>query len=273
MSSLLDPDREVFANAPLQLVACEIAYRLAPGTSAVEAKQAVYEAMEGEYPLPGPAPQSLSIQVGPGGHSQQVVEQGFRFLARDSRHSVVVTDQALTMETSAYDRFEDFAARVASAVAVVGRYLRVVAVERIGLRYIDEIPLASLPEGTFDGYFSTAAMAGTASVEGIGPPDESITTASYTLGDDLRAVLRTGPVRHPIVNNDGPLRIAPSSAPLFIIDIDSAWEAQAAPPLEFDAEAIGDKLGALHGPIRTLFYHAITEKLREDVLRKEKRPT
>ncbi len=274
MSSLLDPDREVFPNAPLKLVACEVSYQLAPGADLDAAKQPFYDEMEDRYPLPGHPPHlELRMDAGPNGPVQQVTAQGFRFLSRDKTRSIVAAPQALVVETSAYTRFEAFSATVAEAVEVLGRHLRIAVVERIGLRYIDEVPLASLPGDTFDGYFSDAALAATAQVEGIGRPEESLTTVSYALGADCRVILRTGSVRQPVVTTNGPLLIKEAStAPLFIIDVDSAWQATTTTPLAFDPLAVSDMIAQLHRPVRTLFNHTITEKLRDDVLRKEKPP-
>jgi len=61
---------------------------------------------------------------------------------------------------------------------------------------------------------------------------------------------------------------APPRGPYYLIDIDSAWQGEApVPPLDRWLLA---KLDELHAPIRHLFETAITEELRNEVLRKER---
>ncbi len=264
-------DREVYPGAPLKLVACEVSYQLAPGADLDAAAAPFYDAVDADYPLPGPAPaQEMRLEVGPSGSTHSVVSHGFRFLSNDRTRSVAVSPTALIVETSTYTRFEDFADAVVSAVEALESSLRVAAVTRVGLRYIDEVPLAHLPDGDLAGYFADDVLAAGRLVEGIGEPDEFLTTTSYSLGEDRRAVVRTGRVAQPIVVETGPLAIAqPSSPPLFVIDVDCAWQAKTTLPEVFDRESIGRIVQSLHAPVRTLFESSITEKLRDEVLRKD----
>jgi uncharacterized protein (TIGR04255 family) len=107
-------------------------------------------------------------------------------------------------------------------------------------------------------------------VPDVGSPVEFLTTSRFLIGPDRNVVLRTGVLINPLVSPQGPLLIArPAEMPFFAIDIDSAWQAAVTPPLPFNASAIADVLQSLHVPVRALFEHSITDKLREEVLRKE----
>ncbi len=273
VSGELDPAREVYPRAPLQLVACEVAYALAPGTDIGTAGDALYERLSGSYPLPGTPPASLTLQVGPAGPMPQLA-QGFRFLDLERTRSIAVSPASIILETSQYHRFEEFLERATEAVAVLGSVMRVAAASRIGLRYIDEVPVTDLPSGSFDGYFTESVLAPGRQVPDVGQPVEFLTTSRFVVGPDRNTVMRTGVLTTPVVAPDGPLAIArPTTAPFFLIDIDSAW--QAGPetrPLPFDPSAIKDILYSLHAPVRALFEESITEKLRDDVLRKEETP-
>ena len=154
----LDPGREVYPRAPLQLVASEVAYALAPGANIADAADALYERLSQAYPLPGPPPASVTVEVGPAGavtHTQQ----GFRFLDLERTRSVAVSPASIVVETSRYHRFEDFLERTVEAVAALGSVVRVAAASRIGLRNIDEVPVTDLPSGSFDGYFTESVLA------------------------------------------------------------------------------------------------------------------
>jgi uncharacterized protein (TIGR04255 family) len=266
----LDPAREVYPNAPLQLVACEVAYALAPGADVNAARDALYEQLHGTYPLPGPPPASLTLEVGPAGPMPQLA-QGFRFLNLERTRSVAVSPASIILESSRYHRFEDFLEDAVTAVEALGAAVRLAAASRIGLRYIDEVPLGALRAESFDGYFTESVLAPGMPVPHVGRPQEFLTTSRFAVGPDHNTVMRTGVLTTPVVAPDGPLAIArPTEPPFFLVDIDSAWQAGAlTAPLSFDPSAIANVLRSLHAPVRALFEHSITEKLRDDLLRKE----
>jgi uncharacterized protein (TIGR04255 family) len=273
MFPVLDPDRPIYPNAPLKLVACEIAYTLAPGGAIGAARDAVYESVADAYPLPGAPPQQITVQMGPAGAMTHQSAEGFRFLNRERTRSLVATSESLIVETSAYHRFEEFEDRITQAITVLGSHVRIAAAHRIGVRYIDEIPLTDLPDHTFEDYFIDSVLAPGKDVPDVGEPVEFMTTSRFTFEGDRNTVMRTGVLQTPVVNPDGPLTIGePSSAPLLLIDIDSSWQALTTPPLPFEAGPISEVLYSLHAPVRALFEHSITEKLRTDVLRKEIAP-
>jgi uncharacterized protein (TIGR04255 family) len=266
----LDACREIYPNAPLQLVACEVAYALAPGADISLARDAFYERLQGNYPLPGPPPASLTVSVGPGGPMPQFA-QGFRFLNLQRTQSVAVSPASIILESSRYHRFEDFLERALAAVEALGAGVRVAAASRIGLRYIDEVPLNMLTDGSFDGYFTDSVLAPRMPVPDVGRPEEFLTTSRFAVGPDRNTVMRTGVLTTPVVSPDGPLAIARrTEPPFFLVDIDGSWQAGTeTSPLPFDSSAIADVLRSLHAPVRSLFEHSITDKLRDDLLRKE----
>ena len=259
--------REVYPNAPLKLVACELRFQLAPGADIAAAAQPFYDATEDEYPLQGPAPEQ-TIRIDNGVPS--ISTGGFRYLSRDKTRSIVVTSSAMIIESSAYTQFEDYADTIGRAVDALARTLKIASVERIGLRYIDEFTIAELPQRALEGYFNAAMLAAGSAIDGLGEPAEFMVSTSWPLGEDRHAVMRSGRVNQPTVATDGPLRIPrPSTGPLFVIDVDCSWSASTTTPLRFDREAITGVLTDLHVPVRTLFEHTITDQLRDDVLRKE----
>lgn len=266
----LDAGREVYSNAPLKLVACEVEYTLAPGADVNAARDEIYGRFADTYPLPGVAPASVTLEVGPQGAVTHQSPQGFRFLDLERTWSIAASPASLVVESSRYIRFEDFLERVIDAIEALGSAVRVAAAQRIGLRYIDEVPLTILPDGTFDGYFTDSVLAPGREVPEVGRPAEFMTTSRFTVAPDTNTMMRTGVLTTPVVSPQGPLAIAkPSVGPFFLIDIDSAWQATTTPPRPFDSPGVADALYSLHAPVRALFEHSITDKLRDDVLRKE----
>jgi len=270
LAPTLDAGREVYPNAPLKLVACEVAYTLAPGADVNAARDEIYERFADAYPLPGVAPASVTLEVGLQGTVAHQSPQGFRFLNLERTWSIAASPASIVVESSRYVRFEGFLERVVDAIEVLGSIVRVAAAQRIGLRYIDEVPLTVLPDGTFNSYFTDSVLAPGLEVPEVGPPAEFMTTNRFTVAPDTNTVMRTGVLTTPVVSPEGPLAIAkPSEGPFFLIDIDSAWQASTTPPRAFDSSGIGDALYSLHAPVRALFEHSITDKLRDEVLRKE----
>lgn len=266
----LDPAREVYPNAPLQLVACEVAYALAPGADVNAAQDKIYEHLSDAYPLPGVAPASVTVELSPQGAVTRQAPQGFRFLALDRTRSIAASPASIVIEFSRYSRFEEFLDGVVEAVQALTSAVRVAAAQRIGLRYIDEVALTALPDGTFDGYFTESVLAPGMEVREVGAPAEFLTTSRFNVEQDTHTVMRTGVLTTPVVSPEGPLAIArPTEGPFFLIDIDSAWQATTTPPRPFDPSVIAESLQALHAPVRALFENSITDKLRDDVLRKE----
>lgn len=264
--------REVYPNAPLKLVACELRLQFAPGADLSAAEVPFYEEIGDDYPLQGPADQGIRVDLSPSGAVSTEL-RGFRYLTRDKTRSVAVNNSALVVETSSYLHFEQFAEQIGDVVDALGRHVRVVSVERVGLRYIDELPIAGLPGQTTDEFFASAALAAGTAIPGLGEPTEYLSTMNFQLGEDRQAVMRAGRVEQPFVSSLGPLRIPhPSTGPLFVIDADCSWTAVDTPSLPFDRGTITDVLTDLHGPVRLLFEHTITDKLRNDVLRKENTP-
>lgn len=262
----LDPNREIYANPQLNLVAFEIRYPPVPPLDTDQGHRAVYEALREELPILG-APPHVQIEMSPAGAKQTQV--GMRLLDRRRTRTVTLTDTALTVETSAYIKYEDFAALIERALRVVNGVAELPAVLRVGLRYIDEIEVQGVEtveawqEYIVDDLLAPGIYHGFPTVEYRG-------SLGLQVAEDHRVTLQFGVVGQPVVNADGPLRIPRSpSGPYFLLDIDSAWTAPSEEFVEFEVEAVLDRCEHLHDPVRAIFERAIKPKLRDDVLRRE----
>ncbi|MEI6386485.1 MAG: TIGR04255 family protein [Spirochaetota bacterium] len=92
------------------------------------------------YPLFSPQ-KTLSLEIGP--ESVNRLEQTqWRFEQADRRSSVIVDGGQILLQTSSYDIFEQFIAeyrRVFSAIMAETEHLRFGVIQRLGLRYIDQV--------------------------------------------------------------------------------------------------------------------------------------
>lgn len=258
----LDPNRAIYPNAPLQLVAFELRYPEVP--ELLDAQPELDHRLRKRLPLLGPPPISeMRFEVAGGAAHRAFGRQGgLRRTDRRRRQAVAVTPISTTIETSQYTRFEEFRAFVEEVLGHLAATVELPAVERVGIRYIDEVDPVDLPHPVKWSEYIAPELLGVASFFGH-EPLETNTVAVFVPAANQQLVLRYGVAQAPVVNPGGPLHITRSPAgSYFLIDIDSGWNAPADDLPEF---ALGEVLGLLarlHAPVRDVFERMITDKLR-----------
>jgi uncharacterized protein (TIGR04255 family) len=267
----LDPDREIYPNPTLNLVACELSFFAPLPVELASIQAALYKTLQRRFPLPGPAPQQLAVEfAGEGQPTARRLPGGFRFMNRRRSESVVITPRSLVVETSAYDRFERFSELTLFAADAVARATPIPGLGRAGLRYIDEISEADLPELKWTTYIEPALLNVLGHFAGDGP-SQFTTAVTFPMEPGYELLLRYGLLDNPVVDARGPLIIRNSPVGrFFLIDIDSSWQSSSEEEIPaFSRDDVARTLESLHGPVRTIFEQTITDNLRNDVLRKE----
>lgn len=275
------PSREVYPRAPLVLVAAELRHPDA-GPLTDRQQQQLKNSLAQSLPLSRPllgAP-GMIASITPGVDPQMASIPATtlpRFMSRDLFTSVTFHRDALVVETTRYRGFGqmfDLVRQVIEARLAVGP---LDGVDRVGLRYIDEVrtpgagepnswgqwihPSLLGPDDVSGGLnLSTDAWQGVAAYSGAlpgpAPFDQMSVVLRYGVGDGY-AVTPSGDLR----------RDTPPPGPFFLIDIDSFWSARdGVPPLDLDA--FDATLEGLHAPVQALFENAITDRLRNEVLRR-----
>jgi uncharacterized protein (TIGR04255 family) len=260
-----DPDREIYPSAPLRFVAFELRYPPVSALSQQPARERLYEALRTLFPITQAAP-TIELPLAPLAPVNAVDQ--LRLLDRARSRSVTVGPASLLVETSAYERYEVFTEWLSLALSALASLDAVAAVERIGLRYIDEIRIDGVATPTDWQPFIDPALHGPLKL--VEPYIATTTQAAveYTVSDRQRLVMRYGAGHGWVVNPDGVLRLnTRDDGPYFLIDLDSFWLAPDELP-ELDANEAVKIAGDLHAPIRTAFEAAITNKLRDEVLRR-----
>ncbi len=216
---------------------------------------------------------SVTVQAAPEDPpTQQQITSNFpRWTSRDRRTALSIHPDSLVIETTDYGSYD----RMRELLDVVLQTRVAVAapagVERIGLRYIDEI---RVPAGNSDSapaweQWVDASLLGPAH---IGTELSLVPVVNqgifvFSGGNDHAVVLRYGAQSDYTVQSTPDLRRPlPPPGPLFKLDIDSYWQSADEVP-EFDAEFILQQADALHSPVRGVFESVITNRLREEVLR------
>jgi uncharacterized protein (TIGR04255 family) len=261
-------EREIYLSAPVVLVALEVRHPSAEpvrGSAQARAKRVLAEVA----PIAREV-QMTTLTVTPGAQPEASSERAIKFLSRDKATAITFRSEAVVVETTHYARYENLRELLALALKARLAAGEIDGIERVGLRYIDEI---RVPESNGDGlawgnwvHPSLLGPAHVAAENGLAPAQwQGVSVFEDAKGNAI--VLRYGPREGYAVDPGGDLRRpTPAPGPFFLMDIDSFWVPDADVP-QFESEALLQKCDELHKPVRTLFESLITEKLRKEVLR------
>ena len=245
---------------------------MTPRLAVTEGTAAVYESLRDLVPIiQGPPMPPFEVSNASQG-SFALLSGPPRMLDRRRTLSVSLSPTAVVVETSAYSHFEEFAEVIERTMEALATAAQVAGIQRVGLRYIDEIRVDDVRElADWASYVNPSLLAGVTLSEGL-TPLRTEGLAEFDIGNGQRTVMRFGAMRGWVADPSGPLRLRRSADGLFfLLDIDSFWQPGDEGPPEFSKEAVLDTCAKLREPIRRIFESSITEKLREEVLRKEVR--
>lgn len=265
-------EREIYPNPSLVLVAFEIRHPAA-GVMPANVLAEVKRELAAEVPLRRDATLvNVQVQTGAGGQPHMETETAPKFFSRDSTTAVTYRQAAIIVETTKYQRYERVRELVGLAVQARQAVSPIDGVDRIGLRYVNEV---RAPGVDADG--SPMAWGSWLDPSLLGPlqvaddlklqPRQLQGFAQFEVTQDQSLALRFGPLDGYAVNPDGDLkRTTTPPGPFFLIDIDSYWTSSGETP-QPDLASILESCDALHVPVRELFERLITDRLREEVLR------
>lgn len=257
---MLDPDRPIYRQAPLKLVAFQINFPPQPVLDAGNPPQDLANALKERFPIFA-GPSMLQVDLGPGGGAPR--PRGSRMMNRERTWTISMSSESVAIETSRYQRYERFANQLDWVLERVHEHVGIPAVTRLGLRYIDEIVVEGAEELADWKPWITGDLLAGGLIDGY-QTQEYLATAVLEVADDQRMTVRYGRVRQPVVDPNGPLRILSSpTGPYFLLDLDSYWEPSTDEFREFNPEEVREVTMRLHDPVRDIFERAITDELRE----------
>lgn len=269
MASMQEP--EVYPNAPVVLVALEVRHPTAdPLTHAQRLK--IKRQLAAYIPImrTGQLAQITAVQaagVSPAPQDMRV-EEFPRYFSRDNTIAVSVRTDGLVVETTRYVRWERLRELAAEVFEVRQDLGGVDGVERVGLRYINEIRVPGEPVHDWAPWVDATLLGATPIGEELGLTAlqwQGITVLRP--GPERSLVLRYGPWDGFAVDPAGELkRSTPTPGFFFLLDIDSFWTPSEGIP-EFDAKALLATSDELHAPVRKLFERLVTDRLRREVFR------
>lgn len=259
---------DVYINPPVVLVVLEVRHPAADPLTISESKE-IRSLLADLLPIHRPGKQTTVEMVGSA--SPEVSVESFpRYMDRDSTLAVSFRQEAMVIEASRYlgwESFKDVAMRALDARMAVAP---VAGVERLGLRYINEVRASdsTMPTQWADWVHHSL----------LGPmPDEPVDlplsqwqgVAVYGEPSGCTLVLRYGPRTGFALDPSSDMRRVktPDGGPFFLLDLDSSWTSGGSVP-EVDRNAIRSRCDELHAPVRTLFDGMTKDQLKEEVFRR-----
>jgi uncharacterized protein (TIGR04255 family) len=264
---------EVYPNASLRLVTAEFRFPLSPRLSG-DPLDTLSDLLSERLPIIEPAGNSVGLEFSSASAQPQLLparEPAYRFMERDRRTALTVQPGRFAVEVTAYTHWEEFRELIRWALEKIGNELHaIVALDRLGIRYIDEIRVPSEPEipSLWSSFIDEHLLAPLQLADGF---DVKALHGALQLstGEGCEMVVRYGTLTGHLVADIGPLQLLTPAGqgPTFYIDTDSYWTRPVSRQDEFDVDTALGLADAVHAPVSALFERAITERLRDEVLR------
>ena len=249
-------------------MAAELRYPFAPRLGSPEVLEELTGAFRNQFPIPEQAavPVLMAMAARAGGSPQPSTAN--RFLTKDRTSSVTVTPMNVLLETTQYEGYEWFRSLLESCLIALGtRAEAIVGLERVGLRYVNEIRVPGLTSFTeWERYVSNKILA-PMSILGDREPSSIQGVVQAQPIDNVTILVRFGALKGQVVSPVGSLKVKQLAVddPFFMVDIDSSWSSESFD--DYSVRAVLEICDKLHDPIDDLFDQTVTERLRKEVLR------
>lgn len=251
---------EVYPNAPLRLVTAEYRFPHSPALAEPTVEARLAEHLGSGVPIVEPLEQPSSEKM------------GFRFLARNRMFAVTIQPNRLAIETTDYHTWEEFRDKnVKHLLSIICNDIgRISGIERVGLRYINEIRISNSinqPED-WQSWINEDLLTPLKVAKPIG--NSMILGQLGIMTAENCAIHLWFGMSDGYVVDDNVFNLpnGTGEGPFFLLDIDSFWLNQGDLD-KFDLANTISISNKLHSPINDLFEKCITEKLRTKILRKE----
>ena len=256
-------EHEVYPNPPVVLVALEIRH---PSTEALTPSQvrAIKEDLHKHVPITKNASAVSTIMV-PDGQGSTKVEHYPRLVDRANTLAVSVRQEALVVESSVYPGWERFKVVVADAILARLSQAPIDGVERVGIRYINEVRVpAASAEVDWTEWVQPQLSGPRTEVDPL-PLTRWQGVGLYGQQPGRMVIFRYGPVEGGVGLDprfDLRRRKPSTSGPFFLMDVDSFWTPSDGIP-EADPQRLKVICEEIHEPVSTIFENSITDRLRE----------
>jgi uncharacterized protein (TIGR04255 family) len=248
-----------------RLAVLEVRYPLAPALANADSLERLTELLRPRLPIVrGASPPQFSLSIGQG--SMALPQSTFRFMSRDLFTSATVLPMAALIETTSYHDWGEFRGLFEVVLDAIAAISPLQGVERLGLRYINEIRLDGEPLG-LEPWRAVVAP------EALAPHVLASRLAGYEVKQGFAQSIvgvsdaTTTTIRHGLLEGfavgEGPLKLPTPllKGPFFLVDIDSSTiMTEPLPP--FDRLETLRALDRLHAPVKAIFEGIVDKAFR-----------
>lgn len=253
--ALPDQPRRLYETNALKLVVCQLRFPVMHRFDEPGSLARFQEALEERYPRSA-AEQRVTLTGGPNVPAPTTATQQFwRFQGIDDGWSVAIGRDFVSLETTAYGRYEEFRERfgeVLDATLALGVRTR----ERLGLRYVDEIRHPEAKKPADWRRFINERLLGMVGGEELG---HDVVQALQEIR--LREEDGTLAIRHGYIGPDA----MDNGEPFYLLDLDYYDDR----PLPMEVSQVLTQLESYHRAMHNVFETSITDDLREHLVVKE----
>ncbi|WP_084599032.1 TIGR04255 family protein [Actinoplanes subtropicus] len=252
---------------PVLLTAFEIRYPSTPRIRA--ALPSLAEALSSRFSHSsiGKDSELERTSLGFGAH-RGLLEPALLTMSNSSRtEACTVRQNAATLEVTRYDDYLTFRAVLREFVVALYRTHAIISIERVGLRYLDELHTSSAHHSVDWAEWVSPLLLGPLQLVGAETPTDYTGALRLQPGPDLFLSMRWGALRRPALRQSmgTGLRITrpPGTAPVFMLDLDGSWR-----PRQREFNSVDDVMAAvdrLHDLTKNLFTATVTEELRAQI--------
>lgn len=258
--------RERYGNAPLALVVAEVRLGYEPLLKTEETLDKFASAIRSKFPALG-REQTLRAQFGISEKIEQLTLPQVRGTTLNSKATVALNPNTLTlqMDGAAYTTYSaSFGPLLAFALSSLEELIPEAQIERIGLRYIDEVRPPETPDDARA--WSRWINPGLLAIMDARPDWKPIgvqTGTTFAVSETETLTFNSGLFRGvTVVDPSLPFaRKGDSPDWLFVLDVDSAWTPTVFTRLASSGAA--ELVDRLHEPASDVFEWAITDEARE----------
>lgn len=258
-------------NPPLVLVAAEIRFPYAPRLKQPETRDHLVEDLYDITPLSKNIQQAV-ISFGPTGFEGSPPDDGIILTDRASVTAVTVFPTRLTVETTRYHDFPAFYDLVKRGIETVAKHGGPAALERVGVRYVNEIRVREKIEQPRDwSEWINPLLTGPVSVMDDGTVCQFEASLLMKPGPHRNVVLRYAAMSSGSIfaQNATLQHRAGGSGPFFVADLDGFWQPPSHDLPEFDTEIALKEVAEAHDRIEKLFLAIPTDRLMREVFQRE----
>jgi len=241
---------EVFANPPLKAMLGQVRFPPVLKIANLSALSALQDDIRDEWP-DFTQEQQINLVIGPGGQQPQPgPQQIFRFTSADKVWNIVLTTDAVTIETTGggkYSAYEEFAKRFRQVWDGLREHFAPAAVLGQGLRYIDHLE---------DGAGSPKEWARLINPELMGPLAGRLGTGLEQAISDYR--FREGDTV--LIFKHGIIPTGPENVPGYLLDFDHFTDQ---PRDDVSTDAVMERFAGYHEQSYAFFRWCVTDEALE----------